>query len=70
LACSVEVVESLLDASAHRLLTLSDPDSRVKVLLVRLVLTLRVAHRLLQVVVLVLNVVPNTSQVGVLQVGV
>lgn len=46
---SLEIVESLLDASGHRLLSLSDPDSRVVVLLVRLVGAIRVTDLRLEV---------------------
>lgn len=67
---SIEVVKALSDTSAHGLFTLPDPDSRIEVLLVWLVLTFWVADGLLKVVMLVLDVVSDTSQIGVLQVGI
>lgn len=66
----LEVVESNLAALRHRLFTLTHPDTRVVLLLVRLVSTLRVANLRHKVVLLVQDKVTDTLKVGVLRVGV
>lgn len=66
----LEVVESNLAALGHRLFTLTHPDTRVVLLLVRLVSTLRVANLRHKVVLLVQDKVTDTLKVGVLRVGV
>ena len=70
LALGVEDVQGLGDSGAHGLLTLSDPHSWVKVLLVWLVVALWVTDRGHQVVLLVQDVVSDTGQVSVLTVSV
>lgn len=70
LASSVEVLQSLLDALAHALLTVTYPHARVEELLVRLVSALGVADLGHEVVLLVEDVVTDTAQVGPLHVGV
>jgi hypothetical protein len=70
LASGVEVVKRDGDALGHSLLTLTNPDTGVVVLLVRLVITVGVTDLALEVARLVLDVVPDTSEVGVLHVGV
>lgn len=65
---SVEVLQRFGNTFAHCLLTFTNPDTRVIVLLVRLVFTLWVADLSLDVVVLVDDVVPDADQVGPLQV--
>lgn len=67
---SVEDVQSLSDSGRHGLLTLSNPDSWVEVLLVWLVLTIWVTDLRHDVVLLVEDVVTNTSEVSVLTVSV
>ena len=68
LASSVEVIQSLLDTLGHGLFTFTDPDTRVKEFLVRLLRTVRVTDGTLQVVMLLLNKVTNTRQISVLRV--
>lgn len=66
----VEVVQGLLDTSNHGLLTLTDPDTGVVLLLVGLVSTLGVTDLRLQVLNVVDHVVADTAGVGPLQVSV
>lgn len=66
----VEVLKRNLGALAHDLLTLTDPDTGVEVLLVGLVLTIGVTDGGQEVVLLVQDVVTDTGQVGVLHVSV
>jgi hypothetical protein len=66
----VEVSASLLGSLVHGLLALSDPDSRVVVLLVGLVGSLGVTDLGLEVTGLALEVVSHTDHVGPLGVGV
>src|SRR5205823_1514066 len=82
----VEVDQGLLDTSRHRLFTLTDPDTRIKILLVGLVVacsalalsllatlmrpTVRVSNLLHDVVLFVQHVVPDAGKVGVLEVSV
>ncbi len=66
----VEVLKTLLNANRHGLLTLTDPDSWVEVLLVWLVLTIWVTNLLHDVVLLVQDVVTDTDEVSVLEVSV
>jgi hypothetical protein len=70
LASSVEVLQSNLHTLAHGLLTLTNPHTGIKVLLVGLVRAVGVAHRAHEVVLLVEHVVTDTGHVGVLHVGV
>ena len=70
LVSSVEVHQCFLHTGAHCLLALSYPDTRIKVLLVGLVLTLWVADLLHDIVLLVEHVVSNASQVCPLEIGV
>ena len=66
----VKVLKRNLGTLAHGLLTLTDPDTGVEVLLVGLVLTIGVTDHGHEVVLLVQDVVPDTGQVGVLHVSV
>jgi hypothetical protein len=66
----VEVLKSNLGTLAHDLLTLTDPDTGVEVLLVRLVLTIGVTDGGQEVVLLAEDVVTDTGEVGVLHVSV
>lgn len=59
-----------MQALGHGLLALAYPDTGVKVLLVGLVLAVRVADSAHQVVLLVQDIVTDTAEVGILQVGV
>jgi hypothetical protein len=70
LVCGVEVLQALFDSLCHRLLSFSNPDSRVEILLIWLVLTFRISDLLHQVVLLVQNVISNTGQVRILQIRV
>ena len=69
-AGSVEVLEGLLDASLHGLLTLANPDAGVVLLLVGLVGALGVADLGLEVVDVVGDVVTDTGQVAPLEISV
>ena len=66
----VEVLKSNLGTLAHGLLTLTNPDTGIEVLLVGLVSTIGVTDSRLEVVLLVLDVVTDTGKVGVLHVSV
>lgn len=66
----VEDLQSLLDAGLHGLLTLTNPDAGVVVLLVGLVSAVRVADLRVEVLDLAGDVVTDTAQVGPLQVSV
>lgn len=70
LAGSVEVLKSDLGTLGHGLLTLTNPDTGVEELLVGLVSTVGVTDHGLEVVLLALDEVPDTGQVGVLHVSV
>jgi hypothetical protein len=86
LASSVEVLKTLSNTSRHGLLTLTNPDcitlaafivltnskltSWVKVLLVWLVLSVWVANLLHDVILLVQDIVTDTSEVSVLEISV
>jgi hypothetical protein len=70
LAGGVEVVKRNCDALGHGLLTLTNPDTGVVVLLVGLVVAVGVTDLALEVARLVLNIVADTGEVGVLHVGV
>jgi hypothetical protein len=70
LSRGVEILQTFSHTDGHGLLSLAHPDSGVKVLLVRLVRSVGVANLLQEVVLLVEDVVPDTGEVGVLQVGV
>jgi hypothetical protein len=70
LACGKEVLKTSLDTLGHGLLALTDPDTRVVVLLVRLVIAIGVADLGLKVVLLRLDEVPDTGEVCPLHVGV
>lgn len=67
---SVEVDKSLLDTGRHGLLSLTNPDTGVKVLLVRLVRSVWVSHLGQDVVLFVQDVISDTGEVGVLEVSV
>lgn len=67
---SVEVLKSDLSTLGHGLLTLTNPNAGVEVLLVGLVGTIGVTNGGLEVVLLALDVVTDTGQVGVLHVSV
>lgn len=67
---SAKVLETLGNTDRHGLLTLTNPDTRIEVLLVWLVLSIWVANLFHEVVLLVEDIVANTSQVGVLQIGI
>ena len=69
-AGSVEVLEGLLNAGLHGLLTLANPDAGVVLLLVGLVGTLGVADLGLEVVDVVDDVVTDTGQVAPLEISV
>lgn len=66
----VKVLKSNLGTLAHDLLTLTDPDTGVEVLLVGLILTIGVTDGGQEVVLLAQDVVTDTGQVGVLHVSV
>jgi len=66
----LEVLASLLDSFGHRLLPLTNPDTRVVVLLVGLIFALRIANLRFQVTLLLLEVVPHADEIGKLGVGV
>jgi hypothetical protein len=66
----VEVLKRNSEALRHGLLTLTNPDTGVVVLLVGLVIAVRVTDLSLEVARLVLDVVADTSEVSVLHVGV
>jgi hypothetical protein len=70
LARSIEVFETSLDPLGHGLLTLTYPDTGVVVLLVWLVLAVGVANLRLEVVLLGLDEVADTAEVGPLHIGV
>jgi hypothetical protein len=70
LAGSVEVLKGLLGALGHGLLTLTDPDTGVEVLLVGLVGAVGVTDLGEEVVLLVEDVVTDTGEVGPLHVSV
>lgn len=70
LTSSVEVHKRLLDANGHRLLTLTNPDTGIEELLVRLVLAVGVADGGHEVILLLEHVVADTGHVGELQIGV
>lgn len=70
LTSRVEVLQSLSNTDGHGLLTLTNPDTRIEVLLVGLVLAIWVTDLLHDILLLVENVVTDTSQVSVLQVGI
>jgi hypothetical protein len=70
LASRVEVLQTLGHTGRHGLLSLSDPDAGVKVLLVGLVLAFRVADLRHEVVLLLENVIPDAGEVSILQVGI
>ncbi len=70
LSSAVEVLKTLLNTLGHGLLALSDPDSGIVVLLVWFVLTIWVSDRLLEVVMLVLEVISHAGHVGILHVGI
>ena len=69
-AGSVEVLEGLLDAGLHGLLTLADPDTGVVLLLVGLVGALGVTDLAPQVVDVVEDVVTDTDEVAPLEISV
>lgn len=69
-AGSVEVLEGLLDAGLHGLLTLANPDAGIVLLLVRLVGALGVADLGAEVVDVVDDVVTDTGQVAPLEISV
>jgi len=66
----LEVLASLLDSFGHRLLPLTNPDTRVVVLLVGLIFALRIANLRFQVALLLLEVVPHADEISKLGVGV
>lgn len=70
LTSSVEVLKRDSNTLRHGLLTLTNPDTGVIVLLVGLVVTVGVTDLALEVAGLVLDVVTDTSEVGVLHVSV
>jgi hypothetical protein len=70
LARSIEVLEASLDPLGHGLLSLTYPDTGVVVLLVWLVLAIGVANLRLEVVLLGLDEVADTAEVGPLHIGV
>ena len=70
LAGGVEVLEGLLGADGHGLLTLTDPDTGVEELLVGLVGAVGVTDGGHEVVLLLQDVVTDTGQVSVLHVSV
>lgn len=59
-----------MNTLAHGLLTLADPDTRIKVFLVGLIFTVRVTDRSHQVILLAQDVVTHTRQVRKLHIGV
>ena len=65
-ARSSEIIQSFLDTFGHGLLTLTDPHSRIKVFLVRLVWAIRVTDLRGDVVLLFEHVISDTSAVSVL----
>jgi hypothetical protein len=66
----VEVVKCNLHSRRHGLLSLTYPHAWIEVLLVWLVVSLWVAHRGLQVVLLLEHVVSDTRHVRILEIGV
>lgn len=70
LPCRVEVLQTFGDTGSHGLLALPDPHSWIEELLVRLVLPFWIANRGHQVILLLEYVIPDTAQIGKLQVGV
>lgn len=70
LTSSVEVLKSLLDTRAHRLLTLPDPNTGIKELLVGLIGAIGVTDRSQQVILLLKDVVAHTRQVSELHISV
>ena len=70
LTSSVEVLKSLLDTRAHRLLTLPDPNTGIKELLVRLIGAIGVTNSSQQVILLLKDVVAHTRQVSELHISV
>jgi hypothetical protein len=70
LTSSIEILQSLGNTSGHSLLSFSNPDAGIKVLLVWLVLSIRVSDLLHEVILLVENVISNTSKIGVLEIGI
>lgn len=69
-AGGVEVLEGLLDAGLHGLLTLANPDAGVVLLLVGLVGALGVADLGLEVVDVVHDVITDTGEVAPLEISV
>ena len=67
---AVEVIERLRNACSHSLLAFADPNTGVEVLLVRFVISIRVANGRLEVILLLQNVVSNAAQVRELKISV
>ena len=67
---TIESLEGNLDTSNHRLLRLSDPDTRIVVLLVGLLRTLGITDLTLEVVLLLLIEVSETSPISPLGIGI
>ena len=70
LPCRVEILQTFCDTGTHGLLALPHPHSWIEELLVRLVLSFRIAHCGHQVILLLEYVIPDPAQIGKLQVGV
>ena len=70
LSGSLEIIKRLLDPFRHTLLTLPDPHSRVKVLLIGFIFSIGVPHLGRNIILLLEHIVSYPRTVSVLQVGV
>ena len=68
LSGGIEILETLSNTRGHGFLSLTDPDTRIEVLFVRLVLTIGVTNLRHNVILLLEYVVTDTSKVGILEV--
>jgi hypothetical protein len=67
---SLEILQSLFDPFGHGLLSLTDPDSRIKVFLIGFILAIWIADLGGKVRFLVDHVIPYPRTIGKLQVGI
>ena len=70
LSGSLEIIQCLLDAFTHSLLTFTNPHPRIKVFLIRFILSIWISNLRRDVCFLRDHVIPYSSTIGVLQISV
>ena len=70
LSGSLEIIQCLLDSFGHSLLTFTNPHPRIKVFLIRFIVSIWISNLRREVCFLRDHVVPDSSTIGVLQISV